>query len=61
MLSASRQYMRQAPSYGLFPGLALTALVASLNVLADALRDAFDPHLSRLDSTRTLARVSSSA
>jgi peptide/nickel transport system permease protein len=43
MLSESRQYLRQAPWYGLFPGVAVTLLVLALNSLADALRDAIDP------------------
>jgi peptide/nickel transport system permease protein len=43
MLAESRQYLRQAPWYGFFPGLALTLLVLSLNFVADALRDALDP------------------
>ena len=43
MLSDSRQYLRQAPWYGVFPGIALTLLVLGLNSLADALRDALDP------------------
>jgi peptide/nickel transport system permease protein len=43
MLSESRQYLRQAPWYGVYPGLAVTLLVLGLNSLADALRDALDP------------------
>jgi peptide/nickel transport system permease protein len=43
MLSDSRQYLRQAPWYGMFPGLALTLLVLGLNSVADALGDALDP------------------
>jgi peptide/nickel transport system permease protein len=46
MLSDSRQYLRQAPWYGVFPGLAVTLLVLGLNSLADALRDALDPRSS---------------
>ena len=47
MLAESRQYLRQAPWYGVFPGLALTLLVLGLNFGADALRDALDPRGSR--------------
>jgi len=47
MLAESRQYLRQAPWYGLFPGIALTVLVAGLNFFADGLRDALDPRLMR--------------
>jgi peptide/nickel transport system permease protein len=43
MLSESRQYLRQAPWYGIFPGIAVTLLVLGLNSLSDALRDALDP------------------
>ena len=42
-LSESRQYLRQAPWYGVFPGLAVTLLVLGLNSVADALRDVLDP------------------
>jgi peptide/nickel transport system permease protein len=43
MLNDSRAYLRQAPWYGVFPGVALAALLLGLNFLADALRDALDP------------------
>jgi peptide/nickel transport system permease protein len=43
MLSYSRQFLRNAWWYGLFPGMALTILVVGLNFLSDALRDALDP------------------
>jgi peptide/nickel transport system permease protein len=43
MMSESRQFLRDAWWYGLFPGVALTILVVGLNFLSDALRDAFDP------------------
>jgi len=43
MLAESRLYLRQAPWYAVFPGIALTSLVVSLNFCADALRDALDP------------------
>jgi peptide/nickel transport system permease protein len=46
MLADSRQYLRQAPWFGVFPGVALTLLVWGLNSLADALRDALDPRSS---------------
>jgi peptide/nickel transport system permease protein len=35
MLNTGRLYMYRAPWYGIFPGIALTALVLSLNLLAD--------------------------
>ena len=40
-----RQYMEQAPWLALFPGLALTITVYSLNMFGDALRDLLDPRL----------------
>jgi peptide/nickel transport system permease protein len=48
MLNASRQYLRQAPWYAIFPGIALSALLLGLNFFSDALRDALDPKLSHL-------------
>jgi peptide/nickel transport system permease protein len=43
MLNDSRAYLREAPWYGLWPGVALTILLVALNYLSDALRDALDP------------------
>jgi peptide/nickel transport system permease protein len=43
MLNDSRPYLRQAPWFGIFPGLALAALLVGLNYLSDALRQALDP------------------
>ena len=40
-----RRYMEQAPWLALFPGLALTITVYSLNMFGDALRDLIDPRL----------------
>ena len=40
-----RKYMEQAPWLALWPGLCLTVLVYSLNMLGDALRDLLDPRL----------------
>lgn len=45
MLSAARQYMRQAPHLILIPGAAIAITVLSLNLLGDGLRDALDPKL----------------
>jgi peptide/nickel transport system permease protein len=44
MLNGSRQFLREAPWYGVWPGLALVALLIGLNFLADSLREALDPH-----------------
>ena len=40
-----RQYMEMAPWLALWPGLALTITVYSLNMLGDAVRDLLDPRL----------------
>ena len=43
MLNESRAYLRTAPGFGIFPGIALASLLLGLNFFADALRDALDP------------------
>lgn len=43
MLNDSRAYLRQAPWFGVWPGVALALLLLGLNYLSDALRDALDP------------------
>ena len=40
-----RQYMEIAPHLALWPGLCLTVVVYSLNMLGDAVRDLLDPRL----------------
>ena len=45
MLSAARQFMRQAPHLVIFPGVAIAITVLALNLLGDGLRDALDPKL----------------
>jgi peptide/nickel transport system permease protein len=45
MISASRLYMRSAPFYAIFPGIAIMITVLSFNMLGDGLRDALDPKL----------------
>ena len=40
-----REYMEMAPRLALWPGLCLTIVVYSLNMLGDALRDLLDPRL----------------
>ena len=45
-----RKYMEQAPHLALWPGLALTITVYSLNMLGDALRDLLDPRLRGSES-----------
>lgn len=43
MLSQGRSYIRVAPFLAIFPGLAITILVVSLNLLGDGLRSILDP------------------
>jgi ABC-type dipeptide/oligopeptide/nickel transport system permease subunit len=48
MLNESRAYLRTAPGFGIFPGLALALLLLGLNFLSDALRDALDPRRTNI-------------
>ena len=48
MLNDSRAYLRTAPGFGIFPGLALALLLLGLNFLSDALRDALDPRRTNI-------------
>jgi ABC-type dipeptide/oligopeptide/nickel transport system permease subunit len=43
MLAESQQYLKDAWWYGVFPGIAIAGLVLSMNMIADAARDALDP------------------
>jgi peptide/nickel transport system permease protein len=43
MLSDAQGYLGQAPTYGIFPGLALVIVVVGINFFADGLQDALDP------------------
>ncbi len=45
MLSEGRDYIRDAPWMGFFPGLAIVLAVMGFNFLGDGLRDALDPRL----------------
>ena len=47
MLSAAQGYLYRAPSYALFPGLAITLVVVAMNYFADGLQDALDPQRTR--------------
>jgi len=47
MLSEGRNYFRQSPWMGIFPGLAIMFVVMGFNFLGDGLRDALDPRLKR--------------
>ena len=43
MLTGAYGYAEQAPWAAVFPGLAITLLILSFNVLGDGLRDVLDP------------------
>ncbi len=45
MLSGGRSYVIDSPWIATFPGIAILVTVLSLNLMGDALRDAFDPRL----------------
>lgn len=45
MISDGIAFMRTAPWLTLFPGLVLTVVVCSLNLVGDGIRDAVDPHI----------------
>ena len=45
-----RLYMEMAPWLALFPGLALTITIYSLNMFGDAMRDLLDPRLRGSES-----------
>ena len=47
LLSAGRNYIRDASYLTMFPGLAIMILVIALNLLGDGLRDAMDPKLRK--------------
>lgn len=43
ILFSAASYMRQVPTYVIFPGLLLTLAVLAVNFIGDGLRDALDP------------------
>lgn len=47
MLTAAQNYLYRAPTYGVWPGLAITLVVIGLNYFADGLQDAIDPRRMR--------------
>ena len=55
MLGQGRALFLIAPHIVLVPGLTIVAIVLMLTVLADGLRDAFDPRLAGLAATRPAA------
>ncbi len=48
MLAESRDYINVAWSMSIFPGIALTLTVLTINLLGDWLRDYLDPTLSSI-------------
>jgi ABC-type dipeptide/oligopeptide/nickel transport system permease subunit len=50
LLSSGYGFVGLSSWYVTFPGLFIFALVWSLNVLGDSLRDALDPRLRRVDA-----------
>ena len=46
MLSASRGYMLPAPTFSIFPGIAILITVIGFNILGDGLQDALDPRIN---------------
>jgi peptide/nickel transport system permease protein len=47
MLSSAQGYLYRSPTYGIFPGLAITLVVLGMNFFADGLQDAIDPRRIR--------------
>ncbi len=52
MLSSAQGYLYQSPTYGIFPGLAITFVVIGMNFFADGLQDAIDPRRIRAAAKR---------
>jgi peptide/nickel transport system permease protein len=47
MLKEAQPFLRLAPSYAVFPGVAIALAVLGCNLLGDGLRDLLDPKVSR--------------
>lgn len=47
MIQEGFQYITSTPGLVLFPGLALLLVSIAFNVMGDAIRDAFDPHIKQ--------------
>jgi peptide/nickel transport system permease protein len=52
MLSAAQGFMQISPTYGIFPGVAITLVVVGLSFFADGLQDAIDPRRIRSQAKR---------
>lgn len=48
MISDAQNFLRQMPTYSIFPGIAIMILVLAFNTFGDGLRDALDPKLKNL-------------
>jgi peptide/nickel transport system permease protein len=48
LLADATLYMDKAPWLSIFPGLAISVTLLGINLFGDALRDRFDPRMSRL-------------
>jgi peptide/nickel transport system permease protein len=48
LLADATLYMDKAPWLSIFPGLAISVTLLAINLFGDALRDRFDPRMSRL-------------
>jgi peptide/nickel transport system permease protein len=44
MIATARVYITRAPWLLIFPGVAISLAVISINIVGDTLRDALDPH-----------------
>jgi peptide/nickel transport system permease protein len=53
MLTTAQSYLYRSPTYGIFPGVALTIVVIGLNYFADGLQDAIDPRRIRAGARLT--------
>jgi peptide/nickel transport system permease protein len=47
MLKEAQPFLRLAPSYAIFPGIAIALAVLGCNLLGDGLRDLLDPKIAR--------------
>lgn len=47
MLNQGKNYLKTAPHLSMFPGIAISLTVLSMNWLGDGLRDALDPHMRK--------------
>jgi len=53
MLSSAQSYLYVTPTYGIFPGVAITLVVVGMNYFADGLQDAIDPRRAHASAKMT--------